>query len=266
MRAKSFASVRAAAYHPKATHHDASCDISEPTLYGGDHVFTICDLHLLCSNHMNSIAADRTRTPVTDVLLKALDLAGTFLFGVEGALAAMGAHLDLFGAMVLAFCTALGGGIVRDVLIGAVPPNSIRDWRYGAIAFIGGATAILSTSFLQHIPPALLLTLDAGGLALFAIAGAVKSLSFKMNPFIAVLLGTITGVGGGTVRDMLLARVPTVLRADIYATAALLGAAIFVSAVHLGISPRVAAVLGAAACFTLRITAVAHRWNLPVLP
>ena len=176
-------------------------------------------------------------------------------------------HLDLFGAMVLSFCTALGGGIIRDLLIGAVPPGSIRDWRYGALAFLGGGTAIFFSQFVQEIPPILLVTLDAGGLALFAVAGATKALGYSINPFIAILLGTITGVGGGTLRDVLLARIPTVLRADVYATAAMLGAtAVFVVGVNLKLSSRWAAVLGGAACFTLRMVAVAHHWNLPALP
>ncbi|HMF75604.1 MAG TPA: trimeric intracellular cation channel family protein [Bryobacteraceae bacterium] len=200
-----------------------------------------------------------------DVLLQALDLAGTFLFGIEGGLAAIAGHLDVFGALVLSFCTALGGGIIRDLLIGAAPPGSIRDWRYGVVAFAGGGTAIFFSQFVQESPPLLLMTLDAAGLALFAVAGTTKALSYSIHPFIAILMGTITGVGGGTVRDLLLARVPTVLRADVYATAALLGAAVFVAGVKLNLSPRVAAMVGGAACFTLRMVAVARHWNLPAL-
>lgn len=156
-------------------------------------------------------------------LLFAVDIAGTLVFAIEGATAAMKGNLDLLGLMVLAFATALGGGIIRDVLIGDVPPASLRDWHYAAVAFAGGATVFFLHSFVQSVPAGVILILDAAGLALFAIAGTQKALVFGMHPFVAILLGTITGVGGGTVRDVLLAQVPGVLRADVYATAALAG-------------------------------------------
>lgn len=217
------------------------------------------------SNLTEANAAGKIRPRTVDVLLRVLDFAGTFLFGMEGALSAMAGHLDFFGAMVLSFCTALGGGTIRDVLIGAIPPSSIRDWRYGVTAFVGGGTAVFFYQLVQEIPPSLLATLDAGGLALFAVSGAAKALSCKINPFLAILMGTITGVGGGTVRDVLLARVPTVLRADVYATAAMLGAALFVAGVYGKLSPKWAAILGATACFALRMVAVSHHWRLPAL-
>ncbi len=214
---------------------------------------------------IKAIVTERVHPRTVDLLLRVLDFAGTFLFGMEGALSAIAGHLDFFGAMVLSFCTALGGGIIRDLLIGAIPPGSMRDWRYGVTAFAGGGTAVFFSHLVQEIPSSLLLTLDAGGLALFAVAGATKALSYNINPFLAILMGTITGVGGGTVRDVLLARVPTVLRADIYATAALLGAGLFVGGVHGKLSPKWAAILGATVCFALRMAAVSRHWSLPAL-
>ena len=132
-------------------------------------------------------------------LLFAVDLAGTLLFGIEGATAAIAGHLDLLGLMVLAFSTALAGGIFRDLLIGDVPPSALRDWRYSAIAFTGGAIVFFLHRFVQGIPNSVIVVLDAAGLALFAVAGTEKALLYKMHPFVAILLGTITGVGGGTV-------------------------------------------------------------------
>ena len=149
----------------------------------------------------------------TGTLLLAIDLTGTFVFAVEGATAAIRGNLDFFGLMVLAFATALGGGIIRDVLIGAVPPQAIRDWRYSATALIGGSLVFFLYAFVKQIPLPVITVLDAAGLALFAISGTGKALAFQINPLAAVLMGTITGVGGGTVRDMLLAQIPTVLRA-----------------------------------------------------
>ncbi|MGC1922143.1 MAG: TRIC cation channel family protein, partial [Acidobacteriaceae bacterium] len=155
-------------------------------------------------------------------LLLIVDLLGTFLFGLEGATAATRGNLDLLGLMVLAFATALGGGILRDVLIGASPPNSIRDWRYSATAFLAAAFVFLWHATVSHFPISLMVTLDAAGLGLFAVAGAQKALEFDIPPLIAILMGGVTGVGGGTICDVLLARVPVVLRSDVYATAALL--------------------------------------------
>jgi len=141
-------------------------------------------------------------------------------------MAAIEGNLDLLGLMVLAFSTALVGGIIRDLLIGSIPPGSIRDWRYPAVAFLGGAVVFCLHQFVSEIPAMVLIVFDAAGLGLFAVAGAVKALDFGIHPFMAVLMGGVTGVGGGTVRDILLARVPSVLRADVYATAALAGAAV----------------------------------------
>jgi uncharacterized membrane protein YeiH len=196
-------------------------------------------------------------------LLFVADMAGTLLFGLEGALAGIRGHLDLIGVMVLAFATALGGGIIRDLLIGAIPPASLRDWRYAALAFGGGTIAFFLYNVVQGIPGNLMMVLDAAGLALFAIAGTEKALEHKMSGFIAVLMGTITGVGGGAVRDVLLAQVPRVLRAEVYATAAIVGSACMVSCRKLKSSPTVSAILGGAVCFLLRVVSVWKHWNLP---
>jgi len=198
-----------------------------------------------------------------DKLLLAVDLIGTFVFALEGAMAAIKGNLDFFGIMVLAFVTALGGGIIRDLLIGAVPPNSIRDWRYPVVAFIGAATAFFFSQLVQEIPSPLMIGLDAAGLSLFAIAGADKALDYDISPFIAVLMGGITGVGGGTIRDVLLAQVPTVLNSDIYAVAAIAGAAIMTIGFKAGWNRTLMAAIGATACFLLRVVAVWQHWNLP---
>lgn len=209
--------------------------------------------------------------PVNDVLVKPAhrrllliaDWIGTLVFAVEGALAAIEGELDLLGLMVLAFATALGGGIIRDVLLGDIPPNSIRDWRYSAVAFSGAAAAFLFYHSVRQVPAPVIVDLDAAGLALFAVSGASKALDFKLHPLLAVLMGGITGVGGGTVRDVLLARVPAVLRADVYATAALAGAAVMVVGCKLNFSRRWMMVCGGAVCFALRLVSVHEHWNLP---
>jgi uncharacterized membrane protein YeiH len=198
-----------------------------------------------------------------DNLLFVVDLAGTFVFAVEGAMAAIEGRLDFFGVMVLSFATALGGGVIRDLLIGAVPPAAIRDTWYPITAFIGGAVAFFLSRFVQQIPSFLVIGLDAAGLGLFAVSGAAKALAYDIHPFMAVLMGTITGVGGGTTRDIFLARVPAVLRVDVYAVAALVGSAVMISGIKLGMSRSLMMAVGAIACFLLRVLSVWQHWNLP---
>ena len=193
----------------------------------------------------------------------AVDLAGTVLFAREGALAAIRGQLDFFGVMVLSFATALAGGVIRDLLLGDAPPASLRDWRYATAAFLAGAGGFFFYHFVLQIPNVVIMVLDAAGLGLFAVAGTEKALAFRLHPFIAVLLGTITGVGGGTVRDIFLAQVPIILRADVYATAALAGSALMILARKLGVPPAWAAFLGGTACFMLRVVSVWRHWNLP---
>ena len=199
----------------------------------------------------------------SDNLLLGLDMAGTLLFAIQGASAAVHANLDLLGLIVLAFSTAVGGGIVRDLLIGAVPPAALRDWRYPALAFTGAAILFFMHPFVHEVPAPIMMVLDAAALSLFAVAGTQKALLYGMHPFVAILLGAITGAGGGTVRDLLLAQIPRVLRVDVYATAALAGAAVMVAAFKLRLSPTFAAILGGSACFLLRVISVWQHWNLP---
>jgi uncharacterized membrane protein YeiH len=198
-----------------------------------------------------------------DQLLTAVDLLATFLFAMEGATSAIEGNLDFFGVMVLSFSTALGGGILRDVLIGATPPASLRGSLYAIVAFLGGGVTFFLHHFVRQIPPDLMMILDAAGLGLFAVAGATKALEYKIPPLIAVMMGVITGVGGGTIRYMFLAQVPAILRVDIYAIAALVGAAIAVIGIRRGLPESVAMPLGAAACFVLRVVSVWRHWSLP---
>jgi uncharacterized membrane protein YeiH len=199
----------------------------------------------------------------TDRLLFVADMTGTFFFAIEGASAAIRGNLDLLGLLVLAFAVALGGGLIRDLLIGAIPPAALRDWRYSAMAFTGGLLVFFLHTYLQGIPAMALMVIDAVGLSLFAMAGTRKALLYNMHPFIAVLLGTITGVGGGTIRDIFLAQVPAVLRSEVYATAALAGSACMVIGDRLKIPPAASAVIGGVVCFSLRVISVWQHWNLP---
>jgi uncharacterized membrane protein YeiH len=199
----------------------------------------------------------------TTSLLYALDLAGTFVFALSGAMAGVKNRLDLFGVLVLSFAAANTGGITRDLLIGAVPPGAISDWHYLGVSLLAGlATFFFPSRVHRRWSPVLLF--DAAGLALFAVTGAGKALSHGLNPVMATLLGMLTGVGGGIARDMLLAQVPTVLRAELYAVAALAGAAVVVTATVLRLPATPAALVGAGLCFGLRMLAIKNGWQLPV--
>ena len=157
-------------------------------------------------------------------LVVGLDLAGTFLFAAEGANMAIRGHLDLLGVCVIAFVASLWGGMLRDLLVGDTPPAAIRDWRYPAAAFIAAMLVFAAKDLLAATPREPLVVLDAAALAAFAIAGAEKALDRGLNSLSAVVMGGLTAVGGGVGRDVLLNQVPTILRTDFYATAALAGA------------------------------------------
>ena len=204
--------------------------------------------------------------PVTRVqLLTAVDLAATLVFAVGGAQVAVHADLDVFGVLVIAFVTSLAGGIARDVLIGDVPPASLRLVSYPLTALAGGAFVVIVAGLGGDVSTGVLDVLDALGLSLFAVAGAAKALDRRLHPVVAVLLGALTAVGGGTLRDILLNVVPAVLRVDVYATAAVLGAAVVVAASAVGMRRGPAMLAGAAACCLLRLAALRWSWNLPTV-
>jgi uncharacterized membrane protein YeiH len=192
-----------------------------------------------------------------------LDLMGTFVFALSGALAGVKRELDLFGVLVLSFAAGNSGGITRDVLIGAVPPGAVNDWRYLGVSLVAGAiTFYFSPLIVRMWNPVLLF--DAAGLALFAVTGASKALAYGLDPVMATMLGMVTGIGGGMVRDILLAEIPTVLRAELYAVAALAAAAVVVigHGLNLPVAPVTAVAL--ILCFWLRVMAIRYSWRLPV--
>jgi uncharacterized membrane protein YeiH len=193
-----------------------------------------------------------------------LNLAGTFVFGLSGGLAAVRARLDLFGVVVLAAVVGLAGGITRDLLIG-VPPATFRDWRYLVAVGAAGLVSYLATPVLERNKNEVLV-FDALGLGLFCVTGATKALDFGLGPAQAILLGAITGIGGGILRDVLLREVPTVLRHDLYAIPALLGAGILVAAQKAGSASAVFPILGIVMCVAVRLVALKFDINIPVAP
>lgn len=198
--------------------------------------------------------------------LLALDLIGTFVFALSGAVAGVKRRLDIFGVLVLSFAAASAGGIMRDLLIGSVPPVAIRDWRYLAASLLAGLLVFvwLPRSRRLYRVRNLVLIFDAAGLGLFAVVGTQKALGYGLNPVMASLLGMLTGIGGGMLRDVLVSEIPNVLRADLYAVAALAGAFVVVIGYLLDSEPTGTAILGAALCFWLRLFAIRRGWQLPV--
>lgn len=196
-------------------------------------------------------------------LLVVFDLSGTFVFALSGGMDGVKHRLDLFGVLVLSFAAGNSGGILRDVMIGAVPPAAISDWRYVAVSILAGLITFCWAR-LVHAFRSPVMVFDAAGLALFAVAGTGKALAYNAGPGAAILLGMLTGIGGGMVRDLLVREIPTVLRIELYAVAALIGATVMVIGKALQFPLSNSAIAGAVLCFVVRYLAIRRAWRLPV--
>lgn len=193
----------------------------------------------------------------------AIDFIGTFAFAISGATAGARKGLDLFGVLVLAFAAATAGGIARDTMLGATPPVALVDGRYLAVSALAGLLTFYRYDTIERLRNPVQL-FDAIGLGLFAVIGAGKALAYGVGPVGAVMLGVLTGIGGGIVRDVLVMQVPGVLQRELYAVAALLGAAVVVCGDALSLPATPVAVAGAVSCFALRFMAMRYGWQLPV--
>jgi uncharacterized membrane protein YeiH len=193
----------------------------------------------------------------------ALDLVGVFVFALSGGLVAVKKRFDLFGVLVLACAAALGGGIMRDVLIGDVPPVGISDWRLLTAAALGGLATFYFHPGIERVGR-FVKVLDAGGLAAFAVAGSLKAITtLGVSPIAAVLVGVITAVGGGVIRDILAGHVPEVLRRELYALPALLGAIVVVVLVERAVLQMWMLWAAAGLVFVVRLVAVRLDLNAP---
>jgi uncharacterized membrane protein YeiH len=191
-----------------------------------------------------------------------LDLAGTAAFAISGAAAARERGLDWFGVIAIAFAVACGGGVLRDICIGAVPPAGLTDWRYLAVAMAAALTTMAANAWVVRLARPVIF-FDSLGVGLFAVTGAQKTMAFGHNVELAVLLGAVTAVGGGVIRDVLLNRVPVILTREIYASAALVGASIEVASARLELFPGVRTWIALIACFGLRYLSLHFNWSLP---
>jgi uncharacterized membrane protein YeiH len=191
-----------------------------------------------------------------------LELAGTFAFATSGAVAARERGLDGLGILVIAFTVACGGGVLRDLCLGAVPPAGLSDWRYLAVALAAAGLAMAAHGLVERLAHPVL-WFDSLGLGLFAVAGAQKAVLLGAGDEAAVLLGGVTAVGGGVLRDVLLNRVPVILRREIYALAALVGAGVETAGTALGAASAGLTVAAVGSCFALRWLSLRFGWNLP---
>jgi uncharacterized membrane protein YeiH len=192
-----------------------------------------------------------------------LDLAGIFVFAISGALVAVRKGLDVFGVLVLAGTTGLGGGFLRDVLIDATPPAALQDWRYLLVPLLAGLLAFVYHPALGRMERSVTV-LDAFGLGLFCVTGSLKALDYGLGVAPAALMGMVTGIGGGMLRDLLAGRVPAVFRGEFYATPALAGSAVVVALAHTDLSYWTIALLGGGFCTAWRLVAIWRHWQAPV--
>ena len=198
--------------------------------------------------------------------LLVLDLLGTFAFALNGGLTAVRvARVDIVGVLTLGMITAMGGGIIRDILLGDVPPATFRDWRYLAVAAAGALIAFAFSWLLNRLTMPIEI-LDAVGLSVFAVTGASKAIEFGLGPAQAIILGTITAVGGGTIRDALVLRIPSVMSEGLYAIPALVAATITVIATLAADYGVTAAIIAAVVCWLIRIVGVFYKLNAPQPP
>lgn len=197
------------------------------------------------------------------MLFDAIDLGATFVFAISGATQAVRQRLDLFGVLVVAWAAATAGGLARDLLIGAIPPVAVADWRYLATASAAGLLGFLASGQIARLKRPVQL-FDAAGLSLFAITGTEKALAYGLPPAMAAILGMITCIGGGVARDLLTQQLPTVLRSELYAVAALAGSGLIAWAAWLGLPHRPTIVVGACLCLFLRLMALYRGWRLPI--
>ena len=206
-------------------------------------------------------------------LQTALDLIGVFVFALSGGLVALRAHLDLFGVLFLAWVTGLGGGLIRDLLLGDTPPVGITDWRLVATGLLAGLIVFAFHGRLRELAArrprrtglvaGLVKVLDAVGLGVFAVSGAVKALDLGSPWLAAIIVGGITAVGGGMIRDVLVGQVPEVLQRELYAVPAFAGSALVVLLDHLGVLTPLTTWLCVAAIVATRIIAVVLDLNVP---
>jgi uncharacterized membrane protein YeiH len=192
-----------------------------------------------------------------------IDVFGTFSFAVAGAIAAMQKKLDVFGVLIMAFVTAIGGGTIRDFLTGDLPVSWLRNPRSGWVIAAGAVGALFFGGRLKRIH-SLLFVFDALGLGLFTLIGIQKGMNHALAPGVCIALGTVTGCFGGVLRDVVLNKVPLIFQKEIYASASIVGGCLYFVLLKMPVSPEPAAAISILLIFAVRMLAVRFNWHLPV--
>ncbi|HEY6203340.1 MAG TPA: trimeric intracellular cation channel family protein [Candidatus Limnocylindria bacterium] len=191
----------------------------------------------------------------------AVDLAGTFVFALSGAVAGVRRELDLFGVVVVALAAGIAGGILRDVLLDQSPPIALGDWRFVAACVLASVVVLVWHRGLGRAA-GVVVVFDAAGLALFAVTGTLRALTLSVEPVGAIVVGVLTGIGGGIARDLLVGEIPFVLQRDVYALAALAGSVTMAVGYELALPLGLVAPSAAIICFVTRVIAWRRGWNL----
>ncbi len=197
-------------------------------------------------------------------LIELIDILGIAAFSISGAFAAMEKKLDVFGIFVMAFITALGGGTLRDVLIGDLPVSWMHNMNYSLIVFVSFLAAVLFSNLIRNYHP-LLLLFDSLGLGLFTIIGIQKGIQAELHPVMCVALGTITACFGGIIRDVVLNNIPLIFQKEIYASACIAGGIIYFLLIKAGLTGLPVDAIAIATIFVIRVLGVQYHWKLPVI-
>jgi uncharacterized membrane protein YeiH len=196
-------------------------------------------------------------------LIQVIDIAGIAAFSIAGAFAAMEKKLDVFGVFIMAFVTALGGGTLRDVLIGEVPVRWMYDLSQGAVVLVSATAAMGFTNVIKNFHKTLLL-FDSLGLAFFTVLGIQKGIALDLHPVMSIALGTITACFGGVIRDISLNNIPLIFKKEIYATACIIGGAVYFLLLKMNVPKVPLEAICITAIIILRLLAMKYNWQLPV--
>lgn len=195
-------------------------------------------------------------------MIEILDFIGVFVFAISGVLTALQKRLDLFGMFIIAFVTALGGGTLRDILIGSTPVTWMQNLNYVYIIIIGSIIALIFRNQLNQLRVSMFL-FDTIGLGVFTLLGIKKGVEYGLNPLICIVLGTITACFGGVIRDILCNEIPVLFRKRIYATLCIFGGLFYFMLNQLGVATSVNELLTPLVIIVLRLCAVKYNWSLP---
>jgi uncharacterized membrane protein YeiH len=198
-------------------------------------------------------------------LINIIDIAGTFVFAVSGIMVGIKKQFDFFGVIILAFVTAIGGGTLRDLLIGSTPVGWMEDEIYGIVILSAVPICYFFSSQLRRVRKTFFL-FDTVGIGLFTVLGVEKSLDFGLSPIIAVMMGVVSAVFGGILRDVLSNNVPLIFRKEVYAFACLAGAGVYLGLSYAPLGTEINQIIAISVVITIRLLSLYYKWSIPFNP